>query len=154
MFTALRDWKFSSAMIILALGVGFIFTGGTRAWAQEMGIHLPSKQHLESHAKGHGEYSKWKRPDTLGSCCDAKVWQEKDGHMSPSGHCYEAPNAVLIEGDWFVQFDTGQWFKVPASKILHNKEGTPNPAVAHICENYWVTPQDPILCFREPVGAI
>lgn len=105
-----------------------------------------------THDQGHPEYSKWVRPDKGGSCCDAKVWTDVNGVKSFTGHCYEARDAVLVGKIWYVEFDNGMWWRVPPERVLHNHEGTPNPGVAHICENYGYDKKDPVLCFREPVG--
>lgn len=136
-----------SASILVMLMLAFIVSGGHKAWAQE------TIQAHPGHEKYHVDfYSKWQRPDYLGSsCCDEKVWHDNNGYRYSTGHCYPAPDSKLINGVWWVELDNQIWVKVPEKRILH-REASPNPAVAHVCEHYADDPKDPIYCFREPVG--
>ena len=142
-------WQVMLAVVLAVFMLFYAFKGHS-ASAQE-----PDRMHQmhAGHEMYHQDfYSHWLRPDAPQvSCCDEKIWYGKDGVKWSTGHCYPAPDAKLVNGTWWVKFDNGRWFIVPEERILR-REASPNPAVGHICENWKNNKEDPVLCFREPVG--
>ena len=100
-----------------------------------------AQEHSDSHDKYHTDfYSKWQRPNGLGSCCDARV-DDKDGHQL-SGHCYET-DAEVVNGLWVAKLRGGGTMVIPEKLVIH--EINPNPAKAHICHQ-----NSTLYCFVPP----
>ena len=140
MFTAFKDWRLSSATILTAMAVAFIFTGGTKAWAQD-------GHHGQGHAENHGWYEKLKQPGSKASCCNTQKTLPNgtiEGDCRPT-RAYQVSEGrkcgshSVPEGSWCALID-GRWTPVPPRVVL--KELAPD-GNSHICAN----PSGVIFCF-------
>lgn len=109
-----------------------------------LAVWLPSttafaQTHQHHHEYHADHYKHWQRPDTGGSCCNART--VKDGYEE--GDC-EPTKAELRNGTWFAWLrEQNRWVQIPDIRIIH--ERNPSPEDAHLC---WAF--DSVLCFLPP----
>lgn len=130
-------------------------------------VNAQDQEH--DHAKNHNFYKEWKQPrsPTTG-CCNVRVENE---HGNVTGDCYRtvakiAPSAKPeLKGVpvWWALRKYGKnplfkergphWIEIDDRDIVREKNPDASGIDAHLCQGDYA-PDDKVLCFKEPVGAL
>ncbi|MEK7994734.1 MAG: hypothetical protein AAB403_13100 [Planctomycetota bacterium] len=117
-------WYVGLATILAVFMLAFTFTGGTRAWAQDVDgtVH---QQH-SGHAANHNIYKGWTQSNGWSSCCNGD-----DPENGVKGDCRPAKAYPDEHGQWHVLI-RGKYRPVPSGAI----RDFPTPdGNSHVCED-------------------
>lgn len=130
--TISSHWLLGVAAILIMFILAFTFTGGSKAWAQDVDgtVH----QVHPGHAAHHNIYKNWTQSNGYSSCCNGD-----DPENGVKGDCRPARAYPDQDGQWHVLIN-GKYVPVP----LHAIRDYPTPdGNSHVCE----TPSQGIMCF-------
>jgi hypothetical protein len=128
-------------VILAAAAIGLVwFFSSARAKAQDGAQH---------HHPFHRDfYSKWQRPNGMGSCCNARIVGPDDRE---SGDCEPSEARVATGEDgrphWFARLPHhGDFIEIPDRLVIRERNPEQGGADGHLC---W-TPSTGVLCFVPP----
>jgi hypothetical protein len=128
-------------ILLLAAAIGaYMLLNSRPAGAQDGAQH---------HHPFHRDfYSKWQRPDGMGSCCNARL-TGPDGHEEGDCEPSEAHVSTGTDGKphWFARLPHGgDFIEIPDRRIIHERNPEQGGPDGHLC---W-TANTGVLCFVPP----
>lgn len=137
------DWYLVGAIILSVLILDVTYTHKARA-----------QDHTGHDLYHDNAYSKWQKPNGVGSCCNLRVLS-LDGKTRVKGDCYPTEAKPILDKDgyqtgWIALKDDGSWVPIPESTLLRRTINPDDSGVsAHLCESY-----GDIHCFLPPAGVM